>query len=46
LRVALCDDGVRQRLRLAGPHRAATFTWKEAAHRTVGVYQLAAGRAL
>jgi glycosyltransferase involved in cell wall biosynthesis len=45
LRTALADDEVRERLRRAGPARAAGFTWKDAAHRTVGVYQLAAGSA-
>jgi hypothetical protein len=45
LRVALGDETRRQRLRLVGPRRAAEFTWKDAAHRTVGVYQLAAGAA-
>jgi glycosyltransferase involved in cell wall biosynthesis len=45
LQLALSDDDTRERLRVAGPRRAAAFTWKDAAHRTVGIYQLAAGRA-
>jgi glycosyltransferase involved in cell wall biosynthesis len=33
------DRGLRQRMALAGPERAARFTWRETAQRTAAVYQ-------
>ena len=33
------DRGLRQRMALAGPERAARFTWHETAQRTAAVYQ-------
>ena len=35
----LADDELAQRLRRAGPERAARFTWQEAARRTLAVYR-------
>lgn len=40
---ALGDVPTRRRLAVAGPQRAADFTWEGAAHRTAHIYQLAAG---
>lgn len=39
LHAALTDDGLRRRLRDAGPRQAAKFTWPDAAAGTVGVYR-------
>lgn len=36
------DEGARESLRLAGPRRAALFTWKEAAERTAAALSAAA----
>ena len=41
LRSALTDVALRERLRAAGPRRAATFTWEQAAQATVEVYRSA-----
>jgi glycosyltransferase involved in cell wall biosynthesis len=42
---ALGDEAVRDRLRNAGPRRAAMFSWKAAAHGTVAIYRRAAAAA-
>ena len=39
LRKALTERGLRKRLRVAGPRRAAAFTWESAAQATVEVYR-------
>ncbi len=40
--VRLCsDDSLRQRLRTAGPHQSAQFTWLECARQTVVAYRKA-----
>ncbi len=41
LRRALTERGLRKRLRVAGPRRAAAFTWEQAAQATVEVYRSA-----
>jgi glycosyltransferase involved in cell wall biosynthesis len=41
LRDALTDVALRERLRVAGPRRAAAFTWEQAAQATVEVYRSA-----
>lgn len=38
------DEELRQRLRAAGPARAAQFTWEACAERTMVAYRLALGR--
>ena len=45
LRLALTDGATRERLRTAGPARAARFTWETAARETAAVYATAAGMA-
>jgi glycosyltransferase involved in cell wall biosynthesis len=35
----LTDDALRQRLRETGPQRAANFTWKHTAQKTLAIYQ-------
>jgi glycosyltransferase involved in cell wall biosynthesis len=42
LQRVLGDESLRQRLRLAGPVRAALFRWDDCAHRTVQAYRAAA----
>jgi glycosyltransferase involved in cell wall biosynthesis len=44
LRTALLDEGRRAQLRLAGPARAASFTWERCAERTFSVLQFAVNR--
>jgi len=41
---ASMDEGLRARLRDAGPARAALFTWQRCAERTVAAYRLALSR--
>jgi glycosyltransferase involved in cell wall biosynthesis len=41
---ALTDEAVRARLRLAGPQRAASFTWERTAASTVAGYRIALDR--
>lgn len=40
---ALTDDALRDRLRVAGPRRAASLTWEACAEATVSAYRLALG---
>lgn len=39
LRAVVSDAALRERLRAAGPRRAAAFSWRRAAERTVAVYE-------
>ena len=45
LRLALTDAPTRERLRTAGPARAARYTWEATAYATAQVYARACGMA-